>query len=59
MVVVDIHRVLNTEPCIVSGELRGWRDATENGQDEFIREPENWDMERVRSTLDVLPEEPV
>jgi hypothetical protein len=41
MVIVDLHTILNTEPCIVTGEPRVWGDVGENGKDELVWEFEN------------------
>jgi len=42
MVIVDLHTVLNAEPCVLTGELWFWGDVGENGKDELVREFENY-----------------
>ena len=41
MVIAGVHVVLETEPCILTGEPWIWGDARENGKDEFVWEFEN------------------
>jgi len=41
MAVVDLHRVLDMEPCILASELRFWVDVGENGKDKLVWEFEN------------------
>jgi len=42
MVTVDLHVVLSTESCIVTGEPRFWGDVRENGKDKLVWEFEDW-----------------
>ena len=41
MVVIDLHAILFTEPCIVTSELRFWGDMGENGENELVWDSEN------------------
>ena len=41
MVITNLAAVLNTEPCVVSGEAWVWGDMRENGGDELVWEFEN------------------
>lgn len=41
MVVTHLHKILDAESRMVTGELRFWDDVGENGKDELIREFEN------------------
>ena len=41
-----VHAVLETEPCILAGELRGRGDAREDGEDEFV-----WEFEKCRNEM--------
>ena len=41
MVITNLAAVLNTEPCVVSGEAWVWGDAGENGKDKLVWEFEN------------------
>jgi len=41
MVVINLHAILFTEPCIVTGELRFRRNVRENGKNEFVWQFEN------------------
>ena len=43
MVIVDLHTVLNTEPCILVGEVRVRGDVAEDGEDQFVGELENYE----------------
>jgi hypothetical protein len=43
MVIVDAHIVWGTEPCTVTSGSRVWGDVRENGEDELVREFEDWE----------------
>ena len=43
MVVVDLHAILLTEPCIGTGELRFRGDVGENRENKLVREFKNYE----------------
>ena len=43
MIIANLHTVLDTEPCVVTGELRVWGNMREDGKDELVWEFENYE----------------
>jgi len=41
--IVDIHVVLDTESCIVTGELGFWGDVRKNGKNKLVWESEDYE----------------
>ena len=41
MIIIDLHAILNAEPCKLTGELRFWRDVGEDGEGKLVWEFEN------------------
>jgi len=42
VVVTYLHKILDAEPCVETGELRFWGDVGKNGEDELVWEFENY-----------------
>jgi len=49
MVIVDLHIILSTKSCIVTGELRFWGDVGENRKDKLV-----WELEDCESGIDQI-----
>jgi len=47
MVIVNLHIILNTESCIVAGELLLWGDVRKNGKYNLV-----WEFEDYKEWLE-------